>query len=65
MGECLSYNVKCKKNNIIKVYTVFTIMSKLCMHVDKTLEEKFKRKIIFPGMGRIIVIFFLKNLLQC
>lgn len=33
--ECLSCNVSCKKNNIIKAYTVFTIMSKECMHIDK------------------------------
>ena len=37
MDECFSHNVKCKKNNIINIYIVFTIISKLCMHIDKTL----------------------------
>lgn len=35
------------KRITIKVYSVFTIMSKLYMQIDEILQEKFKRKIIF------------------
>lgn len=47
------------KRITIKVYSVFTIMSKLYMQIDEILQEKFKRKIIFFEIVKVIVNFFL------